>query len=285
MGNTHGRLDLHLSSVLANGSEGWKCSVGNTDQTGPSEKSHLCLSPFPNVRCRWHSVSQPNPQRSCGGETGRVIRLGGVYFFVLRCLSLQTSGFPLEWQVALPQNSVLSRRASTSSNTGVGYIVLLLSSFWWSVLFCVGPWGFCTSAPGLHLRIVCYPFGCLLITCRTRHFRVSFIFLGRFCRRLTLWNTSDAELLPYTDVQSDQLSPVERSGSRLFPCRYLIVHFSSTLFLHLQQEFAVFIFGVSSSHRRALWITLQTRERGEWLNRITLLCVMDPSIFTSCSGI
>ena len=60
---------------------------------------------------------------------------------------------------------------------------------------------------------------------------------------------------------------------RLFPWRYLIVHLSPSLFLHPKQEVRVFIFifRVFSSQRRALWITLQTWERGEWLNWITLL--------------
>ena len=41
---------------------------------------------------------------------------------------------------------------------------------------------------------------------------------------------------------------------RLFPCRYLIVHFSPSLFLHPKQDVRVFvfIFRVSSSHRRTL---------------------------------
>jgi hypothetical protein len=56
----------------------------------------------------------------------------------------------------------------------------------------------------------------LTITCRARHFRVSFVFFGRFCRRLTLWNTFDAEILSDTAVQSDQFAPTVRSGSTSF---------------------------------------------------------------------
>ena len=84
--------------------------------------------------------------------------------------------FPLEWQVVLPQQFCLSRRDSTSSNTD---IVLLLSSFCWSVYNCMWSPGRDFVPPhteGLHFSIVCFPFRYLSITCRTRYFRVSFVF-------------------------------------------------------------------------------------------------------------
>ena len=49
------------------------------------------------------------------------------FFFVLRCLSLQTSGFPLK-AGGSPTIFWLSRRDSTSSNTGVGFVLFLLLS-------------------------------------------------------------------------------------------------------------------------------------------------------------
>ena len=49
------------------------------------------------------------------------------FFFVLRCLSLQTSVFPLK-AGGSPTTFWLPRRGSTSSNTGVGFILFLLLS-------------------------------------------------------------------------------------------------------------------------------------------------------------
>jgi hypothetical protein len=46
------------------------------------------------------------------------------FFFVLRFLSLQTRGFPLKTGGS-PTTFWLPRHGGTSSNTGVGYIVLL----------------------------------------------------------------------------------------------------------------------------------------------------------------
>ena len=155
-----------------------------------------------------------------------------------------------------PATFWLPRRGSTSSNTGVGYTVLLLSSFWWSMLFCVWVSGdFAFPRQDYTSASLVFPF-CYW------HFRVSFVFLWLFCRRLTLWNTSGAAILPYTGVQSDQLSPVERSDSTfsvpLSNRPFITVHLSA-----FKTRAFIFIFGVSASRRSALWITLQTRERGE----------------------
>ncbi len=76
------------------------------------------------------------------------------FFFVLRFLSLQTSGFPLK-AGGSPATFWLPRRDGSSSNTGVGYIVLLLSHRLLSILLSVN-------------------------TCRARQFSVNFVFLDAF---------------------------------------------------------------------------------------------------------
>jgi hypothetical protein len=87
-------------------------------------------------------------------------------------------------------------------------------------------------------------FSLLTITCQSRNFRVSFVFLGRFCRSLTLRDTSVAELLPFTGVQSDHLSPVVRSGSTSFRAVINLVSFIS--------------------HRPSHCITIHGRGESDW---------------------
>ena len=110
---------------------------------------------------------------------------------------------------------------------GFGDISVVILS-WWILYIWVWSPGFCISTEGLHIYIVCYPLRYLAITRRARHFLVSFVFFGYFCRRLTLWNTFDVVILTDTNVQSDQIAPVVRSGStsqsvplshRPFSCR------------------------------------------------------------------
>ena len=63
------------------------------------------------------------------------------FFFVLRCLSLQTSGFPLK-SGGSSTTFWMSRRDSTSSNTVVGSLLLVLS------------FGFCTFTCGVLVGIL-----------------------------------------------------------------------------------------------------------------------------------
>ena len=159
------------------------------------------------------------------------------------------------------------------------------------VFWCVWLRGFYTSSPGLHLIFDCLPFRYLTITCRVRHVRVSFVHFGRFCRRLTLlqhfWRWT--LILRWRTIWS--IVTFRTIGLDFFPCRYQSsISHQPSFCIHNRN--LRFISGVSSSHGRTLWMTLQTRERGEWLNWITflyyieldyapMLSTMDSPMFTS----
>ncbi len=114
--------------------------------------------------------------------------------------------------------------------------------------------GFCTST--LARTTLQHRLSSILLsgnTYRAWKFCVNFVFLGRFCRKLSLWNIFGAELLSHDGVQSDQLPPVELSGSTFS------IPFSNRSFLadplsaSQNKEFvlSLLIFRVSSSRRRA----------------------------------
>ena len=105
-----------------------------------------------------------------------LLSLNRFYFFVLRCLFLKTSGFPLDWEVVLPQHS------------GCQDVTVPPQIRVWVILFCCYLLSadrcssLCGDAGILYFRARTTPqfpllsFRYLSITCRTRYFRVSFVF-------------------------------------------------------------------------------------------------------------
>jgi hypothetical protein len=104
---------------------------------------------------------------------------------------------------------------------------------------------------GLHFSIVCYPF-CYLSIPVGLDSSVSILssldaYAGRFPFE-TFLALNYCLTLVYNLINFH----LWNARARLFPFRFLIVHFSPTLSLHTKQGVRAFIiFGVSSSHRRA----------------------------------
>ncbi len=154
------------------------------------------------------------------------------FFFVLRFLSLQTSGFPLK-AGGSTSTFWLPRRDGTSSNTGGGYIVLLLSSFCWSVYICMWRPGQDFVLPlsqGLHFSIVCYPF-CYLTIPVGLVSSVSILssldaFAGTFPFE-TFLTLNYCLTLVYNLINCH----LWNARARLLPYRFQIFHFSPTLSL------------------------------------------------------
>ncbi len=169
--------------------------------------------------------------------------LNRCYIFVLRFLSLQTSVFPLKTGGS-PATFWLPRRDGTFSNTGVGYIVLWLSSFCWSVYICMwkpGQYFVPPLSQGLHFIIVCYPF-CYLSIPVGLGSSVSILssldaFAGSFPFE-TFLALNYCVTLVYNLINYH----LWNARARLFPCRFQIVHFSPTLSLHHKTRSSCFHF-------------------------------------------
>ena len=109
-------------------------------------------------------------------------------FLRLRCYPLQTSGFPLKTGGSPTTLLLQDVTVPPQIRCGVRFVFVVIF-FYCSVYICTWNPGILylhtrkdyTSAPFV-IHIIHY----LAITCRSRYFRVSFVFFGRFCRRLTL---------------------------------------------------------------------------------------------------
>ncbi len=167
------------------------------------------------------------------------------FFFVLWCLSLQTSGFPLVCQVVLPQHS------------GCQDVAVPPQIRVWGILFC------CYLLSADRCTFACGDLAGILCLHSRKDYTSGSAVLCQLCLPWTLLQEA-FPLKHFWRVYNLINCHLWNARARLFPCRFQIVHFSPTLSLHYKTRSSCFRFYFWSLFlaQKSSWITLLNTEEG-----------------------